>query len=154
MYADGYDPLILNISEEQRRYVEKHNFYRSRSGTTRVYKDFDVIKTGLVGEVVFCDYLGCPRPTIGMRGDKGYDIDYSGLKFDVKTTTSTPPRLRLDERALRKDADNYVLLACSGNTVEIVGKISKKKFNDIKKRYKFRKWETYYCDEENLEEWN
>ena len=159
VYAHGYKPNIQLIeNEEQRNYVEKHRFYNSRNGSTRVWNNFDSIKTGLVGETVLCDYLGLPRPIIGKVGDKGYDLDYSGLKIDVKTIlyNGPSPRLMLTEGHLNKPADNYMLLRYSGDSFEIMGIITNSGFKANMKQLYHNKGDfiSYYCGAHQLERFN
>lgn len=77
-------------SEEQVAYA-RHHFNESVSNLKVFFKTPDDEQRqffGFLGETLVCDLLGLPRSAF--KGyDGGWDIDYQGLRIDVKTRTGT-----------------------------------------------------------------
>lgn len=76
-------------SDDQRDYTKK--LLEGDSGGYRGVFDGDYYQRffGLLGEVLCADLLGVPRPVKEGGFDGGYDLEYNGIKIDVKTVMRT-----------------------------------------------------------------
>ena len=88
-------------------YYNQNKNTRDTEGSERYY--------GYLGEVVVCDILGVPRPSIDNNGDCGTDISYNGIKIDVKCRMcrTTPDKnyvVKAYKHQIDKADDNTYLL--------------------------------------------
>lgn len=71
---------------------------------------------GLLGEVVVCDWLGVSRPSRSDGFDGGYDLEFNGLKIDVKTAVrNVKPLLKygcnVPASQMDYSADTFIFLS-------------------------------------------
>ena len=125
---------MIIIRKEQREFVEQ-NYYESSKGTTKLWKSFDNIKIGFLGEVVLCDYLKLPRPVFSMKGDIGYDIEMEDMKIDIKVNPTNYEgdngRFIVSEKILSQAMTHFLILMYRKICFEIIGIITKEKLVSI-----------------------
>ena len=119
------------------------NCFKDKEGWHRHY-------VGVLGELAYSIYSGkkIDISIIG-RGDDGTDFD-NGV--DVKTSTSKyrPNLLMFKKQYERKKADSYVLAWLQLPIVELVGSITRNKFDELKETKDFGYGETYIVNKTHL----
>lgn len=150
---------MIIIKKEHREFVER-SYYKSSKGTTQLWKNFENIKIGFLGEVVLCDYLHLPKPTIYIKGDKGYDLDYKGMKIDVKVDANNyhgdNGRFIVSEKILSKPMTHFLILMYRKICIEIIGIISKEILMSIMVpcNHGCGTHKTFYCEHKDLDFFN
>lgn len=85
--------LKISVNKQQVEYTEsllKNKNVGKRGDGSRKYNNGnkDEQFTGILGEVVICDYFNQPRPRLdNADGDHGVDMIINSLKIDIKTMT-------------------------------------------------------------------
>jgi len=119
------------------------NCFKTRDGWHRHY-------VGALGELAYSIHSGKKIDTsiIG-RGDDGTDFD-NGV--DVKTSSSKyrPDLLIFKKQYDRKIADSYVLAWLQLPTVELIGSISRTKFDELKEIKNFGYGDSYIVNKTHL----
>lgn len=90
---------------------------------------------GMMGQIVLSDFLGLERP-INEGIDKGFDIEWKGKKWDVKTEIRTVPFLKtkyrhnVNGKQITNMCDGYIFISynCSDGSFYLCGYITKGEF--------------------------
>lgn len=149
----------INITTEQRQFVDK-KYYESSTGSTKLWKNFENIKIGFLGELVLCDFLKVPRPIIGKNGDKGYDIDFNKMKIDIKVNPTDYRgdcgRFIVSKDSLYLPLTHFLILMYRKNHFEIVGIVSKKRLVKIMRRcpHGCGNHVSFYCEYNKLNDFH
>jgi len=100
-------------------------------------------RMGLVGQIIFTDFLGLPRPTPQKGFDGGWDFILNGVKYDVKMRSGTVdfrPNFAINfvEQQINYPCDIYVFGYCNRETWKFffLGYLTKKEFIAKAKLYK------------------
>ena len=136
--------IDIQVSPEQIKYVEsllkKVNFGQRGDADG----DYNMQRTGIIGQVVVCDLFKKPRPT-GDGFDKGVDIELHNTTIDVKTMGRTVPFRKNrgyvhNFMGSQAHFDTQIYLFCSLNTTNniltICGWLPKKDFFERSSHFK------------------
>ena len=125
----------VTVTQEQIDYAERtvktFNFGNRGYGDGNTREQF----TGILGQTVVADLLGCERPTGGKGFDGGTDYIINGKRVDIKTMTrSVPMRSYFVHNfvAYQKpyEVDYYIFASYNTktSTLTVCGYIDKKQF--------------------------
>lgn len=87
---------------------------------------------GLLGEIVFCDLVGKPRPVVQHHDDGGNDVEVEGQIIDLKTAKSTKPAEKYWKQFLSTEQTHR---EGSGTSVYVFAN-----FDTIRKEMEFLGW--------------
>ena len=135
--------ISVKITDEQRQYAGELAQSIIAYDKLKGFKDKTIgchnytHNLGLLGEVIFADFLDLPRPKNLEANDKGVDFQIGENKIDIKTKSfSFGPNLDLIiyESDLDKLTTHWFMLNIIGNEAFFVGSISKKKLMAVCER--------------------
>lgn len=103
----------------------------------RYFANFQATLEGFLAEVVITRLLNQPRPAINKYDkDAGWDVEWQGLKWDVKNTTVNRGEVYVGLRQMHKGADGYIFTRTEGcgdnggGTLHLLGYAYEKQIED------------------------